>query len=133
MWANTRKVQVRFPGFRFLFWENAITQAEKARAAAPRHQGITQRLMAIRAALTKIEQARTSMRSASQDLVALIEEDPDREWPRRWQAFLDDGGISADELEQWRNKRHLIRTVSRQQSTRSFLALTQAGFPIDGL
>jgi hypothetical protein len=55
------------------------------------------------------------MRRASQDLAALIEEDPDHEWPSRWQAFLDDGGISAGELEQWRNERYLIRAVRKQQ------------------
>jgi hypothetical protein len=59
--------------------------------------------------------------SASQDLAALIEQDPDREWPSRWQAFLDDGGISAEELEQWTNERYVIKTISRQQGNLRFV------------
>jgi hypothetical protein len=100
---------------RFLFRENAIARARDARAQAAGQLGSTQRLMAIQAALTRIEQARISMRGARQDLEALIEQDPDLEWPSRWQAFLGDGGISAGELEQWRNERYVIRTVRKQQ------------------
>jgi hypothetical protein len=53
-----------------------------------------------------------SMRQAHRQLIDLVEHDPTRCWPKRWQAFLDAGGVSAAELQHWVSEGGTIRSLS---------------------
>jgi hypothetical protein len=69
-------------------------------------------------AFDRIEAARQAMHDAARELFALIRNDPEGEWQDRYDRFLEDGGVTVDELARWMVNGKRIRPVQRQKHLR---------------